>query len=124
MKKYLLQFGSIASCIHFHYLISYVYEFFFTWYQTKQRQNLIFAFYKLTIMTGINVHFLIHKNTKKFTNLWWLNLGTESDLSTVWIFYCDNWFSLLESHWDRNSDLLLNHFQTNNRTALKSISWL
>ena len=88
-KKYLLQFGSIACCIHFHYLIFYVYEFSFTWHQTKQRQNLIFAFWKLTIMTGNYVHFLILKNTKKFTNFWWLNLGTESDVSTVWIFYCD-----------------------------------
>ena len=78
LKKYLLQFGSIACCIHFHYLIFYVYEFSFTWHQTKQRQNLIFAFWKLTIMTGNYVHFLILKNTKKFTNFWWLNLGTES----------------------------------------------
>jgi hypothetical protein len=35
-------------------------------------------------MTENNVHFLILKITKKFANLWWLNLGTESDLSTVW----------------------------------------
>ena len=31
--------------------------------------NLTFAFYKLTIMTGNNVRFLIMKNTKKFANL-------------------------------------------------------
>ena len=35
-----------------------------------------------------NVHFLILKNTKKFINFWWLNIGTESDLTIVWIFYC------------------------------------
>ena len=39
-------------------------------------------------MTEINVHFLILKNTKKFANLWWLNLGTDSDLSTALISYC------------------------------------
>ena len=49
---------------------------------------MILTSYKLTIMTGNNVHFQILNNIKLFANLWWLNFGTESDLSTVWIFYC------------------------------------
>ena len=86
-KKYLLQFGTIACSIHFHYLIVYVYVFSFTCNQTKisflhftnwqswQEIMSIFWYWKIC--------------TKKFTNFWWLNLGTESDVSTVWIFYCD-----------------------------------
>ena len=34
----------------------------------SQFSNLTLAFYKLTIMTGNNVRFLILKNTKKFAN--------------------------------------------------------
>ena len=39
--------------------------------EIKSRQfiNLNFPFYKLTIMTGNNVHFLILKNTKYFAIL-------------------------------------------------------
>ena len=55
----------------------------------SQYYNLILATNKLTIMTGNNVHFLILKVTKKLANLWWLNLGTESDLSSAWISYCE-----------------------------------
>ena len=73
------------------FIISYSMYMYFLVIEIKRSQfiNLTFSFYKLTIMTGNNVHFLILKNTKKFTNFWWLNLGTESDVSTVWIFYCD-----------------------------------
>ena len=73
------------------FIISYSMYMYFLVLEIKPSQliNLTFAFYKLTIMTENNVHFLILKITKKFANLWWLNLGTESDLSTVWIFYCE-----------------------------------
>ena len=72
------------------FIISYSMYMYFLVLEIKPSQfiNLTFAFYKLTIMTGNNVRFLIMKNTKKFANLWWLNLGTEFDLSTGWIFYC------------------------------------
>jgi hypothetical protein len=80
----------LALLFEFIFIISYSLDMNFLVLEIKpsQHDNLIFAFWKLTIMTGNNVHFLILKKTKKFTNFWWLNLGTESDLSTVWIFYC------------------------------------
>jgi hypothetical protein len=96
-KKYLLWFVSIACCIHFWYLIFYVYVLSLLESQPSHSNNLIFPFYKLTIMTGNNVHFLILKNTKKFANLWWLNLGTESDVSAVWIFYCVRFRKILKN---------------------------
>ena len=80
----------VALLVAFIFIISYSMYMYFLVLEIKpsQSNNLISTSYKLTIMTGNNVHFLILKNTKIFANLWWLNLGTESDLSTVWIFYC------------------------------------
>ena len=89
------------------FIISYSMYMYFLVLEIKLSQfiNLTFAFYKLTIMTGNNVRFLIMKNTKKFANLWWLNLGTEFDLSTGWIFYCV-WFEI--SYTSKISNTLLN----------------
>ena len=80
----------VALLVAFIFIISYSMYMHFLVLEIKPSQyyNLILATNKLTIMTGNNVHFLILKNTKNFANLWWLNLGTESDLSTAWIFYC------------------------------------
>ena len=53
------------------FIISYSMYMYFLVLEIKPSQfiNLTFAFYKLTIMTGNNVRFLIMKNTKKFANL-------------------------------------------------------
>ena len=76
--------------VAFIFIISYSMYMHFLVLEIKPSQsyNLILATNKLTIMTGNNVHFLILKVTKKLANLWWLNLGTESDLSSAWISYC------------------------------------
>ena len=57
-KNYYLQFGSIAFCIHFQYLITYIHAFSFAYNLINQREIFGFAVYNLTIMTQSYVHFL------------------------------------------------------------------